>query len=93
MIFSFGWGGVVIPIESQPHWNLVWVPKEGIIRPKEGAQRKGNHIIDGYPSMIFIDGPSMIFIDGYPSMIFIDGYPLIFIDGYPSMNVNGYPVL
>ena len=35
----------------------------------------GDHIIDGYPSMIFIDGPSMNTIDGYPSMIFVDGYP------------------
>ena len=53
--------------------------------PKEGAQKKDTVFIDGYPSMIFIDGPSMNINDGYPSMIFIDGYP--------SMNINGYPVL
>ena len=37
---------------------------------------------DGYPSMIFSDGPSMNISDGYPSMIFIDGPSMNIIDGF-----------
>ena len=34
--------------------------------PKKGAQRKGTIFIDGYPSMIFIDGCPTMNTDGFP---------------------------
>ena len=49
-----------------------------------GAQRKGNHIIDGYPLMNIIDG--------HPSMNIIDGCPSMNINGYPSMNIQFFKI-